>query len=297
MSWDLDAIGDQTGKRILITGANSGIGFEAAKVLVGKGAEVIMACRNTNKGEQALAQIKQACPEGNVSLMALDLASLASVNAFAGEFKQAYDSLDILINNAGVMAPPFSQTADGFEMQFGTNHLGHFALTGHLLPLLEAGEAGRIVVVASLAHRFGKVNFSNLNSEKRYLRWPAYAQSKLANLMYAKELQRRLEKAGSKVIAVAVHPGYSATNLQRHTPGGAIMNKIAQSQLEGAMPTLYGATNPGVKGGEYIGPDGWLEIKGRPKHAYVAPKAADPAAAARLWDVSEGMTRVQYLSA
>ncbi|MDX1695036.1 MAG: oxidoreductase [Ketobacteraceae bacterium] len=297
MGWELDSIKDQTGKRVLITGANSGIGFEAARVLAGKGAEVILACRNPEKGESALADIRQDYPQSQVSLMTLDLASLASIEQFANDFKTRYDRLDILINNAGVMAPPFTRTADGFELQFGTNHLGHFALTGHLLPLLEAADAGRIVVVSSLAHRFGKLSFSNLNGEKRYLRWPAYAQSKLANLVFAQELQRRLDQAGSSVIAVAVHPGYSATNLQRHTPGGALMNKIAQSQLEGAMPTLYAATEPGISGGEYIGPDGWLEIKGRPRKARVAAKARDPQTAARLWDVSESLTQVQYLSA
>lgn len=295
MSWELDSISDQSGKRVLVTGANSGIGFEAAQVLAGKGVEVILACRNQTKGEAALAAIRQAHPECQVSLMALDLSSLQSIAAFVEEFKSRYTSLDVLINNAGVMAPPFSRTADGFEMQFGTNHLGHFALTGQLLPLLEAAEAGRIVVVSSVAHRFGKISFSNLNGERRYWRWPAYAQSKLANLIFAKELQRRLQKQGSKVIAVAVHPGYSDTNLQRHTPGGAVMNRIAQSQLEGAMPTLYGATETGLKGGEYIGPDGWMELKGRPRMAYVAPKARDEAVASRLWDVSESLTSVSYL--
>lgn len=297
MSWDISQIPSQAGKRVLITGANSGIGFEAAKVLVGKGAEVIMACRNQEKGQAALDDIKAANPQGKVSLMALNLASLESIETFAEEFRNKYQSLDILINNAGVMAPPFSKTADGFEMQFGTNHLGHFALTGHLLPLLDAAEAGRVVVVSSLAHRIGKINFDNLNAEKRYSRWPAYGQSKLANLMFAKELQHRLHTAGSKVIALAVHPGYSATNLQRHTPGGAIGNKLAQSQLEGAMPTLYAATEAGVKGGEYIGPDGWLEIKGRPKAAYVASKAKDKQVAAQLWEASEQLTKVNYLSA
>ncbi len=297
MSWNLESMGDQTGKRILITGANSGIGFEAAQVLVMKGAEVIMACRSQEKGQAALERIQQACPQGKVSLMSLDLASLESINSFAEEFKSHYDRLDILINNAGVMAPPFAKTTDGFEMQFGTNHLGHFALTGHLLPLLEAAEAGRIVVVSSLAHRFGKINFSNLNAEKHYMRWPAYGQSKLANLMFAKELQRRLEQAGSNVIAVAVHPGYSATDLQRYMPGKSVLNKIAQSQLEGAMPTLYAATDTAIRGGDYIGPDGWLEIKGRPQRAFVARKAVDAAAASRLWDVSENMTQVHYLSA
>lgn len=297
MGWSIEQIGNQSGKRVLITGANSGIGFEAAKVLAGKGAEVVLACRNLDKGEAAVQALKGACPDASVALFQLDLASLDSVKIFSDAFKEAYSSLDVLINNAGVMAPPFAKTKDGFEMQFGTNHLGHFALTGQLLPLLEASDQGRVVVVSSLAHRVGKIDFDNLNSEKRYMRWPAYGQSKLANLMFAKELQRRLDKAGSKVLAAAVHPGYSATNLQRYTPGGVIMNKIAQSQLDGALPTLYAATDAAIQGGEYIGPDGWLEVKGRPKPAYVAAKANNEKVASRLWDVSEALTKVNYLSA
>lgn len=296
MSWDIQQIPSLEGKVILVTGANSGIGFEAAKVLLSKGAEVVLACRSQEKGTAAVNEIKSAIPDAKIVLMTLDLASLDSINKFTAAFKQKYSQLDILINNAGVMAPPFSKTADGFESQFGTNHLGHFALTGQLLPLLEAAENGRVVVLSSLAHRMGKINFSNLNSEKSYMRWLAYGQSKLANLMFARELQRRLALNGSKVIVAAAHPGYSSTNLQRYTPGAFFMNKIAQSQQAGCMPTLFAATSDSIKGGEYIGPDGWMEVKGNPRAAYVAPKATNVEVAARLWDVSEDLTKVKFLS-
>lgn len=297
MKWTLETMGDQTGKRVLITGANSGIGLEAAKVFVAKGAQVILACRNPSKGNDALQAIKTENPTGQVSLMTLDLANLESIHDFSKAFIEKYDSLDILINNAGVMAPPFTKTADGFELQFGTNHLGHFALTGHLMPALEAADKARIVVVSSLAHRFGRINFKNLNGEKCYLRWPAYGQSKLANLMFAKELQRRLQKTNSRVIALAAHPGVSATQLSRHVPGGKLAKKIGQPQMAGALPTLYAATAPEIVGGEYIGPDGLLELMGKPKNAYVAAKAVDNDTATRLWSVSENLTQVAYLSA
>ncbi|MCG8672189.1 MAG: oxidoreductase [Pseudomonadales bacterium] len=297
MSWSVDQIPNQSGKLVLITGSNSGIGLEAAKVLAKQQAHVVLACRNPEKGTAALEEIKAEIPTATVDFMQLDLASLDSVRSFTEAFKAKFDHLDVLINNAGVMAPPFGTTADGFESQFGTNHLGHFALTGQLLPLLEAAESGRVVVLSSIAHRMGKINFNNLNSEKRYSRWIAYGQSKLANLMFAKELQRRLEKAGSKVVAVAAHPGYSSTNLQRYMPGAGVMNKLAQSQFEGAMPTLFAATEAGIRGGEYVGPDGWMEIKGAPKIAYVAKKARNAEVAAKLWDVSESMTNVKYLTA
>ncbi len=297
MNWDISKIPDLSDKLILITGANSGIGFEAAKILLSKGAHVVMACRSPEKGNKALSELKAAFPQAQVELMQLDLASLDSVKAFADEFKKQYSKLDILINNAGVMAPPFGKTADGFEMQFGTNHLGHFALTGYLLPLLEKAEAGRIVVVSSIVHRMGRINFANLNAEKRYFRWAAYSQSKLANLIFAKELQRRLERQGSRVKAVAVHPGYSSTNLQRYTPGGSLMNRIAQSQQQGCLPTVCGATSEQIKGGEYIGPDGWFELKGQPEIAYVAKAARDEQVARKLWDVSEQLTGVHYLDA
>lgn len=298
MGWSIEQMPEQTGKTVLITGANSGIGFEAAKALATKGAEVILACRNPQKGEAALAEIQQALPAAKVSLMALDLASLKSVEEFSAAFKERYKKLDILINNAGVMASPFAKTADGFENQFGTNHLGHFALTGYLLPLLEAADAGRIVVVSSVAHILGRLNFNNLNAEKSYFRWLAYGQSKLANLVFAKELQRRLARAGSKVIAAAAHPGYTATNLQRYTPGGDFINSLmSQTQDQGCLPSLFAATEPSIKGGDYIGPDGFLELRGKPKHAFSTRASKNEKNARKLWEVSERLTNVSYLSA
>lgn len=298
MHWSVENIPNLQGKRVLITGANSGIGLEAAKVFAAKGAQVILACRNAEKGTQAMEIIKQATPQANLKLMNLDLSSLDSVRSFCDDFKKEYNHLDILVNNAGVMAPPYAKTQDGFESQFGTNHLGHFTLTALLLPLLEQSEAGRVVVVSSVAHRVGKIRFNDLNWEKRYSRWLAYGQSKLANLMFAKELQRRLTANGSKVIAVAVHPGYSSTNLQRHIFGGNLMNAlISQSQEKGALPTLCAATHEGLKGGEYIGPDGFMEMKGKPDFAYSAPLSNDESVAKKLWEVSEQMTQEAFLSA
>lgn len=297
MKWSIEQIPSLKGKNIVITGANSGIGFEAAKVFAAKGGNVILACRNTDKGQSALNAIKEATPDANLTRLPLDLASLDSVTAFSQQVAQTWDHLDILVNNAGVMAPPLSRTAEGFEMQFGTNHLGHFALTGKLLPLLEKSDDARIVVVSSLAHRFGRINFSDLNSEKRYLRWPAYAQSKLANLMFAKELQRRLQKQGSSVVTCAAHPGYSSTELQRYVPGNSLFNSLlSQTQAQGCLPTLYAATAPDIKGGEYIGPDGFFEVKGNPKRAYSTKRSNDVDTADRLWQVSEKLTQVSYLS-
>lgn len=298
MSWNIDSIPNLSGKHVLITGANSGIGLEAAKVLAAKGAKVMMACRNQSKGQAALESIKQATPAADLELLSLDLSSLTSVRSFADAFLKHHDRLDILVNNAGIMIPPYAKTEDGFESQFGTNHLGHFALTARLFPLLEQSDAGRVVVVSSVAHRFGRIHFNNLNWEKRYSRWLAYGQSKLANLMFAKELQRRLQRQGSKVIAVAVHPGYANTNLQRHVTGGSLFNSIfSQSQQDGCLPTLYGATEPSLTGGEYIGPNGLFELKGKPDLAYSNAKSNDEATAKKLWQVSEQLTQEPFLSA
>ncbi|MEE2732737.1 MAG: oxidoreductase [Pseudomonadota bacterium] len=298
MQWSIDSISDLNNKTILITGANSGIGFEAAKVLAAKGAHVILACRNPSKGQAAIDAIKRDHAGAQLTLMSLDLSSLQSVRDFCAAVAARVDHLDVLVNNAGVMAPPYSKTADGFESQFGTNHLGHFALTALLLPLLEKAEAGRVVVVSSVAHRLGNIRFHDLNWEKRYSRWQAYGQSKLANLMFAKELQRRLQQRGSKVIAVAVHPGYSNTNLQQYMPGSQLLNSIfSQSQSAGALPTLCAVTQPGLSGGEYIGPNGFLEMQGKPDLAYSTRRSNDTAIAQRLWDVSEQMTGESFLSA
>ena len=297
MQWSVDSIPDLNNKIILITGANSGIGFEAARVFAAKGARLILACRNLEKAKKAMDQILRETPTADLTTMSLDLSSLDSVREFSSAVAEQFDHIDVLVNNAGVMAPPYSKTKDGFESQFGTNHLGHFALTARLLPLLEKAEAGRVVVVSSVAHRMGYIRFKDLNWESRYSRWQAYGQSKLANLMFAKELQRRLRQRGSKVIAVAVHPGYSNTNLQQYMPANRLLNSLfSQSQEKGALPTLCAATQSDLGGGEYIGPNGFLEMQGKPDLAYSTPRSNDEATAKRLWEVSEKMTGESFLN-
>jgi NAD(P)-dependent dehydrogenase (short-subunit alcohol dehydrogenase family) len=291
-----------------VTGANSGIGLIAARELARAGARVVLACRDTNKGEAATREIATAAPEGQVEVAALDLASLESVRAFVKDFLASHNGLDLLINNAGVMASPRRTTADGFELQFGTNHLGHFALTGLLLEAMQAGlpdgqerEDARVVTVSSGAHRFGSMRFDDLQGERKYGRWAAYGQSKLANLLFAFELDRRLRASGSRVRSLAAHPGYSATHLQSaaaqqpdrflRTMTNAIM---AQSAEMGALPTLYAATQPGIEGGTYIGPDGLFEQRGYPTKVKARPSAYDKAAAQRLWETSEEVTGVKF---
>jgi NAD(P)-dependent dehydrogenase (short-subunit alcohol dehydrogenase family) len=277
----------QDGRTFVITGANSGIGLEAAKALGAAGADVVVACRDTSKGQQAVAGL-----EGSFDVRRLDLADLSSVRAFAAELE---GDVDVLIDNAGVMAVPRARTADGFELQLGTNHLGHFALAGLLLPQIR----DRVVTIASQAHRTGRINFGDLQSERHYQRWIAYGQSKLANLLFMMELQRRLDAAGSPLRSVAAHPGYSATNLQFHTQSiqdqlmGIANRLIAQSAAMGALPTLYAAIAD-VPGAAYIGPDGLFEQRGHPKLVDMAGAAKDPAAARRLWEVSEELTGVRF---
>ena len=296
MRWSVDKIPDQGGKTVLITGANSGIGLEAARILAAGGAKIILACRDKKKGDEAVGSIKTELPDAAVSSMTLDLADLESVKNFARAIKRKYKTLDILINNAGVMAPPKGRTSDGFETQFGTNHLGHFALTGLLLNLLENTPASRIVTISSLAHRFGRIAFHDLQSEKRYSPWKAYGQSKLANLMFAIELQRRLQAREFDVISVAAHPGFSATNLQRYMAGGELLTPIvSQSAEAGAWPTVYAATEPSLTGGEYVGPGRLFETRGLPRRARVSWAARNRRAARKLWDVSEQLTGVSYL--
>jgi hypothetical protein len=303
--WLDQNIPDLDGKTAVITGANSGIGYEAARLLAQKNAHVVLAVRNTAKGGKAAREIRSAAPQADVEVMALDLADLASVRQFAGAFSAHHDRLDLLINNAGVMAIPYQKTKDGFEMQFGTNHLGHFALTGHLLPLLQNTPGARVVTVSSGMHRFGDIDFANLNGEQGYKKWGAYAQSKLANLLFTYELQRRLAAAGSSLLGVAAHPGYAATNLQY---GGSdrsdssmqarfmhVLNKVvAQSAEMGALPTVYAAASPVVQGGDYIGPKGPAEQRGWPTRVQSNGRSHDVQAAARLWAVSEELTGVSY---
>jgi NAD(P)-dependent dehydrogenase (short-subunit alcohol dehydrogenase family) len=292
--WDAEDIPDQSGRTAIVTGANSGLGLVTARELAKRGAHVVLGCRNMEKGRAACAQV-----EGG-ELMELDLASLASVRSFAESFKNTHDGLDLLINNAGVMAPPRRLTADGFELQFGTNHLGHFALTTALLDQMEGREDARVVTLSSTAHKMGRINFDNLNGERRYFRWNAYGQSKLANLLFALELDRRLRASKSTVKSLAAHPGYASTNLQSAAAplvdrlvmkvGNAV---IAQSDEMGALPQLYAATEPGVEGGIYVGPDGPGEQRGHPTVVQPNGRARDPESARRLWQVSEELTSVR----
>jgi NAD(P)-dependent dehydrogenase (short-subunit alcohol dehydrogenase family) len=294
-NWTAESIPDQTGRVVIITGANSGIGYETARALAKKGATVIMACRNQQKGEAAAKQIRNANPKGTVEVMQLDLGDLDSVRAFADEFKEQHDRLDLLINNAGIMHPPFGKTTQGFETQFGVNHLGHFALTGLLLDLTMRTPQARIVTVSSGAHRFGRIDFDDLNAEKGYRANAAYGRSKLANLLFTYELQRKLEAAGSKAIAVAAHPGWTATNLQQHSGLIQFLNRFfAQTPEMGALPTLRAATAPDVQGADYYGPSKRMEMVGYPKRVQSNDRSHDAAVAAKLWAVSEEMTGVAY---
>lgn len=294
-NWINENIPDQTGKLALVTGANSGLGYEVSRGLALKGATVVMACRNLKKGEGAAAKIRDEYPSGGVRLMQLDLADLKSVKQFAESFQAEYSHLDLLINNAGVMATPYGETTDGFELQFGINHIGHFVLTGFLLSLLENVSGSRVVTVSSYAHWLGRINFDDLNSKKYYQRWLAYTQSKLANMLFAYELQRKLSQNGRNTISLAAHPGYAETNLQQHTSLFSFLNPIlAQSREMGALPILYAATQPGIKGGEYIGPDGFLGQRGYPHVARSSKLSHNETTATRLWDVSEQLSGVEY---
>jgi NAD(P)-dependent dehydrogenase (short-subunit alcohol dehydrogenase family) len=295
--WTAADIPDQIGKVVTVTGANTGLGYIDAQELARRGAEVILACRDKGKGEAALRKIKNEQPEAKAELMLLDLADLASVRNFADEFTSKYDKLDILINNAGLMFPPYMKTVDGFEIQFGTNHLGHFALTGLLMEHIIKTPEARVVTVSSGAHKLGgRIHFDDLNWQKKYSKIAAYSQSKLANLLFTFELQKRFEGAGLNIIAVAAHPGMTATELGRYTGlMNTIANKfIAQKAEIGALPTLYAATAPDVGGGAYYGPGGIFEARGYPKKAKIDDRARDADVAARLWKVSEEMTGVKY---
>jgi NAD(P)-dependent dehydrogenase (short-subunit alcohol dehydrogenase family) len=297
--WTAADIPDQSGRVAVVTGANSGLGLVTSRELARAGANVIMACRNLDKGQAAAAEVQAVAAGGEIALEQLDLADLSSVAAFADRFSGEH--LDLLINNAGVMAPPRRLTADGFESQFGTNHLGHFALTGRLLHRLLAAPEPRVVTVSSQAHRTGRINFSDLQGERRYIRWLAYGQAKLANLMFCFELQRRAAAAASALLSMAAHPGYSRTNLQFAAPPVheravmALTNLlIAQSAEQGALPTLYAATYPHLPGGSFVGPDGFMEGRGHPHLVTAAGRAYDEQAWRRLWKVSEELTGVQY---
>jgi NAD(P)-dependent dehydrogenase (short-subunit alcohol dehydrogenase family) len=296
MVWSFADIPDQAGRTVVVTGANSGIGFETARMLALRGADVILACRRPDKGTAALERIRAERPPGSVTLELLDLSDLDSVAAFATAFALRHDRLDLLVNNAGVMVPPLGRTKQGFELQLGTNHLGHFALVGRLLPLARRTPRARIVVVSSIAQHVGRIDFDDLNWRRRpYRAARAYAQSKLANMLFALELHRRLSAAGAEVRATAAHPGWTATELQRTAALGRRLNPLfAMKPSKGALPTLRAATDPEVAGGSYWGPSRFFELNGPPAAARISPRARDEAVAARLWEVSEQLTGVSF---
>ena len=295
--WTADDIPDQSGRTVLVTGANSGLGLQTSLALARKGARVLMACRNPVKAEASLTRIREQVPGAKAELISLDLASLASIEAAAEDVASRTTQLDVLVNNAGVMAIPRTLTADGFEMQFGTNHLGHFALTGRLLPLLRKGAAPRVVNVASTAHRPGVLNFEDVMGEKAYKRWGSYSQSKLANLLFTSELDKRM---GEWLLVAAAHPGYANTHLQSGQ-GNALIEGVmklgnllvAQSDAQGAWPQLYAATMPDVQGNDYWGPH-LFELRGHPKKCDRTDRAKSSEDAARLWELSEQLTKVTY---
>ncbi|KQH81176.1 short-chain dehydrogenase [Mycobacterium gordonae] len=294
--WTAADIPDQTGRTAVVTGANTGLGLETATALAAHGARVVLAVRNLGKGKQAVDRITTATPGADVSLQELDLGSLASVREAAAQLRATHDRIDLLINNAGVMYPPKSTTADGFEMQFGTNHLGHFALTGLLLDRLLPVPGSRVVTVSSVGHRIrAAIHFDDLQWERSYSRVGAYGQSKLANLLFTYELQRRLAPHGT-TIAVAAHPGVSDTELTRHLPTliGLLGKPFFQPAELGALPTLRAAADPGVQGGQYYGPDGFQEVRGYPKLVASSAQSHDVELQRRLWAVSEELTGVSY---
>ncbi len=287
---------DQSGKAVIVTGANSGLGFEIANAFAAKSAKVVMAVRSPEKGNKVKEKIGKKHARADIDVMQLDLAELQSIRRFAEDFEKRYSRLDILINNAGVMAPPYGNTADGFELQFGTNHLGHFSLTILLLGMLKKVQDSRIVTVSSGAHSFGALDFDDLNWKKRkYNKWQAYGDSKLANLYFTWELQRRLDESGDCVVAVAAHPGWAATELQRHQGWLVVLNNIfAQPSAMGALPVLYAATAPDVHGAEYFGPDGVGEMRGFPVKVKSNRRSHDMSIARRLWEESEKMTGIRW---
>jgi NAD(P)-dependent dehydrogenase (short-subunit alcohol dehydrogenase family) len=300
MTFSTANIPNQQGKTIIVTGANAGLGFETAKALASKGATVIMACRSQQRAEEAMTKIRETSPNADLVFLELDLTDLDSVRRFAREFSESYTALDVLINNAGVMGPAYTTTKDGFELQMGANYFGHFLLTGLLFDQLTATPDSRVVSLSSIAHLRGEINFPDLHWEKSYSKFKAYQQSKLACLMFALEFQRRLEAAGASTISVAAHPGVSPTELSRHIPKllyfaflPTVM-LISHSPQKGALPTLMAATDATVKGGDYYGPQGFNEMRGKPGKAKIARRAKNPEIATRLWAVSEELTGFIY---
>jgi NAD(P)-dependent dehydrogenase (short-subunit alcohol dehydrogenase family) len=303
--WTAADIPDLSGKVIIVTGANSGIGYEAAKGFARKGAQTILACRSMDRARKALRQIQPEIPRASAGIIQLDLANLASVQQFADAFKAKYQRLDALVNNAGIMMPPYSKTVDGFESQFGTNYLGHFALTGLLIDLLLKTPNSRVVNVSSNGHRLGKIDFDNLMYEKgkNYSPQRAYGRSKLANLLFTYELQRRFEAIGADSISVAAHPGSADTNLGRYIEHKwyykllrPLIKRLEQTAAMGALPTIRATVDPDVKGGEYFGPGGFMEQKGYPVAVESNKASHNQADARRIWEVSERLTGVRFVS-
>ncbi len=299
--FDIQQVPDQPGKIALVTGANAGLGYETAKALAGKQFKVILACRNEQKGRKAMEEIKREHPKADLEFLKLDLSHMDKVREAATDFLGRFQQLNLLINNAGVMMPPYTVTPDGFELQLATNHLGHFLLTGLLLDTVLATPDSRIVSLSSLAHQQGKIHFEDLQSEKKYSKMGAYAQSKLACLMYAYELQRRLEAHGHQTISVAAHPGIATTELARHFPtflkiiAPALALFIAQSPKAGAEPTLYAALGSDIEGGDYTGPNSSREFKGRATKVGSTALSKEAGVAKRLWEVSEELSGLKYL--
>jgi NAD(P)-dependent dehydrogenase (short-subunit alcohol dehydrogenase family) len=298
--FNIDTIPSQKGRLAIVTGANTGLGFETSLALAGKEIKVIMACRNEERAEKAKEEILRKVPSAELEIMIINLSSLSSVRDFAKRFLMKYDHLDLLINNAGIMVPPYSKTEDGFESQMGANYFGHFLLTGLLMDVIKKTEGSRIISLSSIAHKNGKINFKDLHWEKEYSAMGAYRQSKLACLIFATELQRRFEKSGVRTLSVAAHPGVSLTELVRHIPKWLysplkpLLSLFTHSPEKGALPTLYAALGAGVSGGDYFGPQGFAEMTGMPGKAIATSVSRDREIAKQLWDLSEKLTGITY---
>ncbi|OUR99701.1 short-chain dehydrogenase [Halobacteriovorax marinus] len=293
--WNTSKIGDLSGRVAIVTGANIGLGFETTLALAAKNCEVILACRSEEKAKAAILEIQKDFPKSKLHFIKLDLNSLKSVEEFSNQIKEKFSRLDLLINNAGLMCPPLALTNEGFESQFGVNHLAHFALTGHLLELITNTVDSRIISLASLAHRWGDIYFSDLNFKKSYSKTKAYGQSKLACLMFSYELNRLFKEKGIQTKSIAAHPGIAVTNLTKYFPGfmKSISKVISQPASVGALPTLRAACDESLSGGEYIGPAGFREFKGHPVVVSSSKKSMDREVAKKLWEVSESLTGVK----
>ncbi|MBP7081727.1 MAG: SDR family oxidoreductase [Rhodocyclaceae bacterium] len=301
MTWTLDQVPQQKGRLAVVTGANIGLGFETAMALAAKNCDLVLACRNMEKAEAAKATIHAKYPKAKVTCMQLDLSSLKSVRAFATAFAEKYSRLDLLINNAGIMMPPYSLSEDGFESQFAANYIGHFALTGQLLPLIVKTPGARIVSLSSMAHRWGNIRFDDPNFKNGYNKREAYGQSKIACLMFAYEMNRRLQKAGCSTLSVAAHPGVAYTNLTQHMPKfvnlfAPLMGIVLNNATDGALPTLYAALGDDIHGGDYCGPKDMQQMRGAPIKVGSNRASRDEKAAAKLWAMSEVMSGVKFLS-